>query len=173
MASVGEAHHQAAFVVDVLGVGLAHGVALEDFHVVTQGDAVCPVAVEPRRGVFQHVLRRQVVLADHLRRQAAAIHRRRERLLQGDGHVPYLRREVRRLLAAVHACAGDHIVRPPGLGLQGELREDAAELPPIQHQVVGPLDLGRKSRGLHNGSAGGLGNHRGEVEKLVRRHVIP
>ena len=60
-------------------------------------------------------------------------------LAQGGGDLPHLRREVLLPLGHVDADAQHQGLDPPRLRLQGQLRQNAAELLPAEHRVVGPF----------------------------------
>ena len=62
----------------------------------------------------------------------------------------YLRAEIGFILTDVDPCADDDAGEFTALRLPFQLRQDAAELFPVQHQIIGPLDAGADAAdGLH------------------------
>ena len=95
------------------------------------------------------------------------------RLGQRGGDLPHFRGKVLRPLGHIDADAQLQVLHPAGLPLQGELRQDAADLPAAQHRVVGPLQAGTGAADPLYGPAHrhtGHGRHRGQP---LRRQVRP
>ena len=93
---------------------------------------------------------------------------------QGGGHVLQpLGGKIRPALAHVHPHAHDHIVRLAALPQQGQLREDAAQLPAIEIEVVEPLNLRRRAAGAHDAPAHRHRRPAGEGEKACKVSAGP
>lgn len=71
--------------------------------------------------------------------------------------------EVLRGVVHIHSDACDQILQAVGLALQAQLGEDAHQLAPVEHNVVGPLDPGTDAAGSFDAVAHGHRHPGGEV----------
>ena len=157
-------HHQPELVVDLQGKGLLPGDGGDQLHLVARGQAVRPVPGQILRFVVRKSGVHPVQCPNDLHRQLRPAHRTAQLLGQRDGDGTHLWKKILRPLVHIHTNAGDEVVQGVALALQAQLCEDAAQLPPSQHDVVGPLDPGADA-------AGGLDavahRHRQDVHHLA------
>ena len=73
----------------------------------------------------------------------------------------------------IDADAHHHMGHMAALPLQGHLREDARQLAPSQHQVIGPLDLRPNTGHPLNGTADSHGAESRQRQELLRGAVGP
>ncbi len=139
-AAVGAAHHQGEGIVHRLGKGLLLPARPEQAHRPAQGEAVGPVPLQPGRPLRREGGVQLVQGGQHGRRHLRPAGGPSQSLGQGDGHRGHLRPEVGCGLGEVDPHPHHHMAQGGALRLQLQLGENAAQLPPVQDHVVGPLD---------------------------------
>lgn len=155
------------------GVGLRGIAPPQKLHRPPQGETAPAVGIPPQPGVEQHPPAQLVQLPDQRRSQRRPGDPHRQRHIQGPSHVPQLGGEVLGALAAVDADPHHHVVHMAALRLHGQLRQNAADLPPVQHHVVGPLDAALPASQPFHSPGHGHGAEGREGQQGLRGTVRP